>query len=139
MGYEYHPCFAWDVRNNRFVGVLHGTVISKSIPHRRLQKQLSSIHWPPWPSSCSRPSWATQKPVTRCGPEATDEPELQMFALILRCGGWMGRRTGTIGPTILMRGLLQLMATFALVNQFPDLIQSLAKNYAGDFTNAYTW
>ena len=73
-------------------------------------------------------------------PDATDiDPALQMFALILRCGGWMGRQTDPIGPTIPMRGMLQLMATFALVNQFPDLIQRLAKNYAMDFKNAYTW
>ncbi len=51
----------------------------------------------------------------------------------------MGRRTDPIGPTILMRGLLQLMTTFALVNQFPDLIKEWAKNYGADVKNAYTW
>jgi len=72
-----------------------------------------------------------------------DDPELnpsmQLFALVLRGGGWLGRRTDPIGPTVLMRGMLQVMTMFSMVNQFPDLIASLAKNYGDDAKNAYTW
>lgn len=67
------------------------------------------------------------------------DPLMRLFALVVRCGGWMGRRTDPIGPRTLMRGMLQLMSTFALVNQFPDLIQALASAYGGDGKNAYTW
>jgi len=35
--------------------------------------------------------------------------------------------------------MLQLMSTFALVNQFPDLIQALASAHGGGGKNAYTW
>jgi hypothetical protein len=62
-----------------------------------------------------------------------DDPELgpsmQLFALVLRCGGWLGRRTDPIGPAILMRGMLQVMTMFSMVKQFPDLIGTLAKTY----------
>jgi hypothetical protein len=66
-------------------------------------------------------------------------PSMQLFALVLRAGGWLGRRTDPIGPTVLMRGMLQVMTMFAMVNQFPDLIASLAKNYGSGTKNAYTW
>ncbi len=67
------------------------------------------------------------------------DPSMQLFALVLRCGGWLGRRTDPIGPTVLMRGMLQVMAMFSMVSQFPDLIASLAKTYPGKSKNAYTW
>jgi hypothetical protein len=67
------------------------------------------------------------------------DPSMQLFALVLRAGGWLGRRTDPIGPTVLMRGMLQVMTLFSIVNQFPDLIASLAKNYEGGRKNAYTW
>ena len=66
-------------------------------------------------------------------------PDLCLFALILRCGGWLGRKTDPIGPTVLMRGMLQLTATFSLVSQFPQLIESLAAIHNADKENAYTW
>jgi hypothetical protein len=69
----------------------------------------------------------------------TLEPSMQLFALVLRGGGWLGRRTDPIGPTVLMRGMLQVMTMFSMVNQFSDLIGSLAKNYEGGARNAYTW
>jgi Transposase DDE domain len=59
------------------------------------------------------------------------DPSMQLFALVLRGGGWLGRRTDPIGPAVLMRGMLQVMTMFSMVNQFSDLIGSLAKNYAG--------
>jgi hypothetical protein len=71
--------------------------------------------------------------------DPTLDPTMQLFALVLRGGGWLGRRTDPIGPAILMRGMLQVMTMFAMVNQFSDLIGSLAKNYGGDIENAYTW
>ena len=67
------------------------------------------------------------------------DPSMQLFALVLRAGGWLGRRTDPIGPTVLMRGMLQVMTMFSMINQFSDLIGSLAKNYEGDRKNAYTW
>jgi len=67
------------------------------------------------------------------------DPLMRLFAMVVRCGGWRGRRTDPIGPRTLMRGMLQLMSTFALVNQFPDLIQALASAHGGGGKNAYTW
>jgi hypothetical protein len=67
------------------------------------------------------------------------EPSMQLLALVLRGGGWLGRRTDPIGPAVLMRAMLQVMTMFSMVNQFSDLIGSLAKNYEGDMKNAYTW
>jgi hypothetical protein len=63
--------------------------------------------------------------------DPTLEPSMQLFALVLRAGGWLGRRTDPIGPTILMCGMLQVMTMFSMVNQFPDLIASLAKSHGG--------
>jgi hypothetical protein len=67
------------------------------------------------------------------------EPSMQLFALVLRTGGWLGRRTDPIGPTVLMRGMLQVMTMLSIVNQFPDLIRHLATSYDGGGKNAYTW
>jgi len=67
------------------------------------------------------------------------EPSLQLFALVLRGGGGLGRRTDPIGPTVLMRGMLQVMTLFSMINQFPELISSWAKTYGGGSKNAYTW
>ncbi|MCX5759482.1 MAG: hypothetical protein NTU83_13455 [Candidatus Hydrogenedentes bacterium] len=67
------------------------------------------------------------------------DPSMQLFALVLRGGGWLGRRTDPIGPTVLMRGMLQVMTMFSMVNQFSDLICSLAKSYYGGEEDAYTW
>jgi len=71
--------------------------------------------------------------------DPTLEPSMQLFALVLRCGGWLGRRTDPIGPTILMRGMLQVMTTFSMVSQFSHLISSLSEQYAAGGKNAYTW
>jgi hypothetical protein len=67
------------------------------------------------------------------------KPSMQLFALVLRGGGWLGRRADPIGPTVLMRGMLQVMTMFSMVNQFSVLIGSLAKTYGGGSKNAYTW
>jgi len=67
------------------------------------------------------------------------DPSMQLLALVLRGGGWLGRRTDPIGPTVLMRGMLQVMTMFSMVNQFSDLIGSLAKTYGSGSKNAYTW
>jgi len=56
--------------------------------------------------------------------------------LVLRCGGWSGRRTDPIGPTVPMRGMCQLMTMFSMLNQFPDLRACLAKHFGGNRKNA---
>jgi len=38
------------------------------------------------------------------------DPNLRLFALIVGLGGWIGRRNDPIGPTVLMRGQLKLLA-----------------------------
>lgn len=38
------------------------------------------------------------------------DPNLRLFALIAGLGGWIGRRNDPIGPTVLMRGMLKLLA-----------------------------
>jgi hypothetical protein len=49
--------------------------------------------------------------------------ELRLFALILKFGGWLRRRNDPIGPTVLMRGLLQLLATFNVVEEHSRLLK----------------
>ena len=75
-------------------------------------------------------TYAQVRHAMRHPDDPTLDPSLQLFALILRAGGWFGRRTDPIGPTILMRGMLQVMAMFSMVNQFPELINALAKYYS---------
>jgi len=53
---------------------------------------------------------------------------LRLFALIVQYGGWLARKTDPIGPTILIRGTLQLAATLHLITRYPDLIQQLQHN-----------
>lgn len=52
--------------------------------------------------------------------------ELCLFALVVKYGGWIGRRQDPIGPTILMRGLLQVLAMLDALSRYgPVLIQAL--------------
>lgn len=52
--------------------------------------------------------------------------ELCLFALVVKYGGWIGRRRDPIGPTILMRGLLQVLAMLDALRRYgPVLIQAL--------------
>lgn len=52
--------------------------------------------------------------------------ELCLFALVVKYGGWIGRRQDPIGPTVLMRGLLQVLAMLDALSRYgPLLIQAL--------------
>jgi len=48
---------------------------------------------------------------------------LRLFALIAKLGGWLGRRRDPIGPTILMRGLLDLLTILHATARHGPLIQ----------------
>jgi hypothetical protein len=61
---------------------------------------------------------------------ATRQPEnpdidlnWRLFALVAKRGGWIGRRSDPIGPTILMRGMMDLIAALDLAAHVPKLIQ----------------
>ena len=70
---------------------------------------------------------------------APDNPELPLalclFALAVKYGGWIGRRQDPIGPTILMRGLLQVLTMLDALSRYgavltqalehPEVIRSL--------------
>lgn len=48
------------------------------------------------------------------------DPNLRLFALIAGLGGWLARRNDPVGPTVLMRGLLKLLAiAYAFQRMFP--------------------
>jgi len=49
--------------------------------------------------------------------------ELRLFALVVRLGGWLGRKRDPIGPSILMRGILQLIAIFDTLESHRSLIE----------------
>lgn len=52
--------------------------------------------------------------------------EVCLFALVVKCGGWIGRRRDPIGPTILMRGLLQVLTLLDVLRRYgPLLTQAL--------------
>jgi len=49
----------------------------------------------------------------------------RLLAFIAKSGGWLGRRNDPLGPTILMRGLLQVLAIFNAVQHYEGLIQEI--------------
>lgn len=53
---------------------------------------------------------------------------LRIFALVLRYGGWIGRRSDPIGPTILMRGLLQVLAILDALHRWGPLLHEAQLN-----------
>ena len=53
---------------------------------------------------------------------------LRIFAFIAKNGGWLGRRRDPIGPTILMRGMLHLLAAIDANLRFRSLIDETLKN-----------
>jgi len=61
-----------------------------------------------------------------------DDPDLglqlRLFCLILKFGGWLGRKADPIGPAVLMRGVQQLFAAFEAYSQYPDLIAYCTSN-----------
>lgn len=48
---------------------------------------------------------------------------LRLFAFIAKHGGWLGRRRDPIGPTILMRGYLELLTILEATANYGPLIQ----------------
>ena len=54
--------------------------------------------------------------------------ELRTFALIAKLGGWLARKRDPIGPSILMRGILQLAAMCATLDSYRPLIEELRQN-----------
>lgn len=53
---------------------------------------------------------------------------LRLFALVAKWGGWLGRRPDPIGPTILMRGLLQFLAVLDALRRYGPLLQEAQQN-----------
>ena len=54
--------------------------------------------------------------------------KLRMYAYIAKTGGWLGRRRDPIGPTIIMRGLLQFLTTLDAFCHDQALLQELREN-----------
>jgi len=52
----------------------------------------------------------------------------RLFAYVARTGGWLGRRRDPIGPTILMRGILHLMAALAAYGCDAALLEEASRN-----------
>lgn len=62
-------------------------------------------------------------------PDNTDiDLNLRLFAFIAKNGGWLGRRRDPIGPTILMRGMLHLLAVFDSFVQYSSLIEEALRH-----------
>ena len=61
-----------------------------------------------------------------------DNPEIdlrwRLLAFIAKSGGWLARRNDPLGPTILMRGLLQVLATLHALARHGPLLQQLIEN-----------
>jgi hypothetical protein len=55
-------------------------------------------------------------------------PEWMLLGLVLRYGGWLGRRGDPIGPKILMRGTLMTLAFLDAIEQYGGLLLNLSKN-----------
>jgi hypothetical protein len=53
---------------------------------------------------------------------------LRLFAFIAKYGGWIGRRRDPIGPIVLMRGLLQVLAILDAYERFGPLIKEASEN-----------
>jgi len=54
--------------------------------------------------------------------------DLRLLAFIAKTGGWLGRRRDPIGPTILMRGMLHLLAVLDTAARYGPLIEEALKN-----------
>jgi len=54
--------------------------------------------------------------------------EWRLTGFIAKSGGWLGRRNDPLGPTILMRGLLQVLAVFDAASRDGPLIDEALKN-----------
>ena len=55
--------------------------------------------------------------------------ELRLFAFIARLGGWLGRRGDPIGPTILMRGALQVLAILEIIEKHESFLKELLNKH----------
>jgi IS4 transposase len=58
-----------------------------------------------------------------------DNPPLATLALVLRLGGWLGRRRDPIGPTVLLRGVKALAAAECALRQHGELIMALRNKH----------
>ena len=66
------------------------------------------------------------------------EPAYRVMALILEYGGWMGRRTDSIGPLLLMRGFSRLLNVVKALREDGELLLQLADIFLpGEQKNAY--
>jgi len=54
--------------------------------------------------------------------------DLRLLAFIAKTGGWLGRRRDPIGPTILMRGMLHLLAVLDTAARYGPLIEEALQN-----------
>jgi len=54
--------------------------------------------------------------------------DLRLLAFIAKNGGWLGRRRDPIGSTILMRGMLHLLAVLDTAARYGPLIEEALKN-----------
>ena len=53
--------------------------------------------------------------------------ELRLFAFIAKLGGWLGRRRDPIGPTVLMRGLLQVLAILDALEHYEAFFKEVIR------------
>lgn len=53
---------------------------------------------------------------------------LRLFSFIAKNGGWLGRRRDPIGPTVLMRGMLYLLAVLDAFKRYGSLIEEALQN-----------
>jgi len=53
---------------------------------------------------------------------------LRLFALVVQLGGWLGRRRDPIGPTVLMRGLLQVLTLLDALPRYGPLLDEARAN-----------
>lgn len=61
-------------------------------------------------------------------PFAEIDLSLRLFALIAKTGGWLGRRRDPIGPTVLMRGLLEVLSILDTASRYGSLIEEALGN-----------
>ncbi|MCD6361399.1 MAG: transposase [Armatimonadetes bacterium] len=54
--------------------------------------------------------------------------EWRLLGFIAKSGGWLGRRNDPLGPTILMRGLIQVLAILDAASRHGPLIEEALKN-----------
>jgi len=53
--------------------------------------------------------------------------KLRLFAYMVKLGGWLGRKNDPIGPTIIMRGLMEILAVLDAMEKYKPLLEQ-AKN-----------